>query len=85
MAGAVKGVKIRSDAISPGVPESVQHPGSLGEVGDVGGGRRRASAGPLRGKSLFLIKRKLPFSLCENDIFQSMDLFTRLESGKNKS
>jgi hypothetical protein len=33
---------------------------------------------------LFLIKRKLPFSLCENYIFQSMDLFTRLESGKNK-
>lgn len=45
----------------------------------------RASAGPLRGKSLFLIKRKLPFSFCENDIFQSMDLFTSLESGKNKS
>lgn len=83
MAGAIKGVKIRSDAISPGVPESVQQPGSLGEVG--GGGERRASAGPPRGKSLFLIKRELPFSLCENDIFQSMDLFTRLESGKNKS
>lgn len=33
---------------------------------------------------MFLIKRKLPFPHFENEIFQSMDLFTRLESGKNK-
>lgn len=51
-----------------------------------GPGEGRTSPGPARGKSLFLIKRKLPFfPLCKNDIFQSMDLFTRLESGKNKS
>lgn len=48
-------------------------------------GAEKGQRCPPRGKSLFLIKRKLPFSLCKNDIFQSMDLFTRLESGKNKS
>lgn len=73
-------------AISSRGPGSIQPRGSLGEVGG-GVGGRRTSAEPVRGKSLFLIKRKLPFffPLCKNDIFQSMDLFTRLESGKNKS
>jgi hypothetical protein len=53
-------------------------------------GEAEGEEGPAQGQregareSLFLIKRKLPFSLCENYIFQSMDLFTRLESGKNK-
>ena len=51
-------------------------------------GRRREKRGERRrgrGRAgLFLIKRKLPFPPCENEIFRSMDLFTRLESGKNK-
>ena len=50
-----------------------------------GEGRIGARAGRARGRTgLFLIRRKLPFPPCENEIFQRMDLFTRLESGKNK-
>lgn len=63
----------------PGIIRRPRRPGG-------GGQRRGASAGRARGRTgLFLIKRKLPYPPpCENEIFQSMDLFTRLESGKNK-
>lgn len=56
--------------------------GSLGEAEGEEGRARGQLEGAREG--LFLIKRKLPFSLCEKHIFQNMDLFTRLESGKNK-
>lgn len=61
----------------PGTIPRLRQPGG-------GGGRKRGEREGAR-ESLFLIKkRKLPFLPCENEIFQSMDLFTTLESGKNK-